>query len=342
MISELFTRNEISSASRLIDAAGSVAILTHLSPDGDALGSSLAMQRYLSVLGKSPVAVIVPNAFPTFLKWLPAADYVLIYEQREEECKTIIENADLIVCLDFNDPKRIGKAGPMLEQSKAKKIMIDHHIDPSDMAEVTLSYPASSSTSELVFRFICQMGHFNMIDTEMAQDIYTGMMTDTGNFSYNSNNAELYVMVAELVKLGIDKDDIYNRVFNTWSAERLRLSGFALYHKMRLFKHNKRNALALITLSSQELRRFNFQSGDAEGLVNLPLQIGDVYFSVLMREDVDKIKISFRSQGDHPVNDFAAKHFGGGGHKNAAGGEFYGTLDDAVRLLEQRMQELYL
>lgn len=341
MISEIFTRQEIHAAARMIDNASSVAILTHISPDGDALGSSLAMQRYLKILGKAPVAVIVPNTFPQFLSWLPAAQDILVYEQNADECGVILREADLIICLDFNSSKRIGKVGPLLDASESKKLVIDHHIDPDIAADLVMSYPSATSTCELVFRFICQSGNFDFIDQPTAVCIYTGMMTDTGNFSYNSNHPELYNIVAQLVTLGVDKDDIYNRVFNTYSAERLRLTGYCLYHKMRLFKHNKRNSLALIALSSQELLRFNFHSGDAEGLVNLPLQIGDVYLSVMMREDTDKIKISFRSQGDHPVNEFAAKYFGGGGHKNAAGGEFYGSLDDAVRLLEQHVNELY-
>lgn len=341
MIYELFQRQEISSALRLIDRAESVAILTHMSPDGDAMGSSLAMARYLSLLGKEPVAVLVPNAYPSFLEWLPGATEVLQADRQADECATIIREADLLVCLDFNSPKRIGKLGDQLIGAKGHKLVIDHHTGPDIEADCVLSYPTSTSTCELVFRFICQSGNFKLIDNPMAECIYTGLMTDTGNFSYNSNHADLYSIVSELLRLGVNKDVIYDRVFNTYSPERLRLVGFCLYHKMKLFKRDKRWRLGLITLSSQELRRFNFQSGDAEGIVNMPMQIADVYYSVLMREDVDKIKISFRSQGDHPVNEFAAKYFNGGGHKNAAGGEFYGTLDGAVKLFEQKMGELF-
>ena len=341
MITGLFTTQQIQSAAQSLDKADNIVILTHMSPDGDAMGSSLALKHYLTILGKKQVSVIVPNAFPDFLAWLPGAADILIYEQKPDECAALMLKADLLFCLDFNAPKRIGKLGPLLEQSSVPKILIDHHIDPEDMADVAMSYPSATSTCELVYRFIFQMGHAALIDHNTAVCLYTGLMTDTGNFSYNSNHAELYNIIAELIRLGVDKDAIYNQVFNTWSPERLRLTGYCLYHKMRLFKHNKRNSLALIALSAQELKRFNFKSGDAEGLVNLPMQIGDVYLSVMMREDTDKIKISFRSQGDHPVNEFAAKYFNGGGHKNAAGGEFYGPLDDAVRLLEQKMQELF-
>lgn len=340
MLSELINKHEVSAANRLIDKASSVAIVTHISPDGDALGSSLAMKHYLTSLGKDPVAVVVPNKFPQFLAWLPDADKIITFENSEAEATVILNEADLIVSLDFNDAKRIGKMGDVLLNSQAAKLMIDHHIEPAGFADVNISYPLSSSTCELVFRFICQSGNFQTISQPIAQCLYTGMMTDTGNFSYNSQNPELYNIVAILAEAGVNKDDIYNRVFNTYSAERLRLVGYCLYHKMKLYRFNKVYTVALITLSRPELMRFNFQSGDSEGIVNMPMQIDTVHYSCFMREDVDKIKVSFRSQGDRPVNEFAAQFFAGGGHKNAAGGEFYGKLEDAVQLFEKNLNRL--
>ena len=337
MITQTIHSEEVSRANALIRKAQSVAILTHMSPDGDAMGSSLAMKLYLQALGKETIAVIVPNSFPDFLAWLPDAGNILVYDKQEEESKTIIANTDLIICLDFNDTKRIGKMGEAVEQSAAKKIVLDHHLFPQDFANITMSYPHASSTSELVFRFICQSGDFGLLNTSIATCIYTGIMTDTGNFSYSSNNPELYQIAAELMKQNIDKDAIYDQVFNTYSVSRMRLTGYCLYRKMRILGKNT----ALIALSKDELLRFNFQSGDGEGLVNLPLQIANVHYSVFMREDKDKIKISFRSQGERPVNEFAAKYFNGGGHKNAAGGESYDSLEDTVKRFEQHFREYF-
>lgn len=338
MITEKISSQQISAANALIDEAEAIAIVTHMSPDGDALGSSLAMWHYLQAIGKETVAVVVPNHFPNFLAWLPGAEDIVIYEDRKEEAGTILASTDLIICLDFNDTKRTGAMQHAVSNAPAKKILIDHHLQPQAFADVCMSYPDTPSTSELVFRFICSSGNFQLIDLKMAECIYTGMMTDTGNFSFNSNQADIYHIIAELVRIGVDKDSIYNRVFNTYSVSRMRLMGYCLNQKMKIYpKHHT----ALIALSKEELLRFNFQSGDAEGMVNLPLQIADIYYSVLMREDKDKIKISFRSQGDRPVNEFAHLYFNGGGHKNAAGGESYESVEDTIARFEQHFREYF-
>lgn len=338
MITDKINKNELQAAKRLLDKAQSVAIVTHMSPDGDAMGSSLAFMHYLRALGKDPVAVIAPNRFPEFLAWMPGAEEVLIYDEKPQECTTIIATADLVMCLDFNELKRIGKLADTLADSPAKKIMIDHHLNPDGFPDVVMSYPDSPSTAELVFRFICSQGDFARISLPIAECIYTGMMTDTGNFSFNSNHVDTYSIIAELVRIGVDKDAIYNLVFNTYSADRMRLMGYCLYRKMRIFPEQH---TALIALDRHELYRFNFTSGDAEGLVNLPLQIKDIHYSVFMREDKEKIKISFRSQGDRPVNEYAARFFNGGGHKNAAGGENYETVEKAVELFEATFKDYF-
>lgn len=338
MITETIHKASVQAGQRMIAKAQSVAIVTHMSPDGDAMGSSLAMRWYLTELGKEPVAIIVPNRFPDFLAWMPGAADILVYEDRQQECNTILASADLIVCLDFNELKRIGKMAEAVGGSKAPKLLIDHHLHPADFAHTVISYPESPSTCELVFRFICQQGQFSLISKPMAECLYTGMMTDTGNFSFNSNHPDLYHIIAELVRIGIDKDAIYNRVFNTYSANRMRLMGYCLYRKMKIYPQQH---TALIALDRHELYRFNFTSGDAEGLVNLPLQIKDVHYSVFMREDKDKIKISFRSQGDRPVNEFAARFFNGGGHSNAAGGESYTTIEETIQHFEKHFDQWF-
>ena len=215
--------------------------------------------------------------------------------------------------------------------------MIDHHLDPENFCDLTISYSRMSSTCELVLRALMGIGLMKQINRKVAECLYCGMMTDTGNFSYNSNTADIYLIVAELVARGINKDRIYNLAMNTSSADRLRLIGFALAEKMQVFPESH---AALITLSKDELIRYNYKKGDTESLVNMPLQVPDVQWSVFLRDDEDYIKVSSRSQGDFAVNTICEKHFNGGGHKNAAGGEFYGTLDEAVATFEKIAAEI--
>ena len=340
-LTPIIASEQVEAARQLIQQATRVVILTHMSPDGDAMGSSLAMRHFLEAQGKQ-VAVIVPNAFPDFLAWLPKANEHIIYETSSEKANHLMEQAELVICTDFNDPKRIGSLGDKLLTLSCKKIMIDHHLHPASFPDLTISYPATPSTCELVFRLINSLATDNsQLSTDIATCIYTGMMTDTGNFSFNSNYPEMYKIVGELVAAGVNKDEIYNRVFNAYSADRMRLMGYCLYQKMKIFPEYH---TALIYLSRRELYRFNFKSGDAEGIVNLPLQIKDIHYSCFMREDKvnptetalangskTKIKISLRSQGDRPVNIFAHDIFGGGGHANASGGEYYGPLPEAVQ-----------
>ena len=386
-LTPIFSAAELRTAQEFINQSNNVVILTHMSPDGDAMGSSLAMRHFLEAQGKH-VSVIVPNAFPDFLAWLPKADEDIIYESRRAEADALLEQADLVICTDFNEPKRIGSLGDKLLSLTCRKMMIDHHLHPSSFPDLTLSYPASPSTCELVYRLISclspitnspqgvqyplsnspqgvpyplsnspqgvpyPIGGTPSINQNIATCIYTGMMTDTGNFSFNSNYPEMYQIVGDLVALGVNKDEIYNRVFNAYSADRMRLMGYCLYQKMRIFPEHH---TALIYLSRKELYRFNFQSGDAEGIVNLPLQIKDIHYSCFMREDKvnptevalaggskTKIKISLRSQGNRPVNVFAKDIFGGGGHANASGGEYYGPLPEAVQRFLDNYQDYFV
>lgn len=338
---------QIQNAVELINSAKKIAILTHISPDGDAMGSALGLYNTLKENFKlENLNVVTPNDFPKFLAWMPGANDILMYSKCKTLVDTLLDSADLIICTDFNEPKRVGdelgaKLQEVADNTKTPIILIDHHLEPSNFADVIMSYPESASASQLVYEFVEKSGLlFNkQMSLNAAECFYTGMMTDTGNFSFNSNHAEMYEIIGKLVALGVDKDAVYNKVFNTYSADRMRLMGYCMYMKMRVWK---KAHVALIAVNRNELQRFNFQSGDAEGLVNLPLQIEDVYYSVFMREDVDKIKISFRSQGDRPVNVFAHDHFNGGGHKNAAGGEFYGSLKDAVDLFEKNFSKYFL
>lgn len=333
MISKIIHEDLISKTKKAIDSVENITIVVHVGPDGDAMGSSLALWHYLMTKDKETV-VIVPTAFPTFFNWMPGADKVIVYEQQKEMADAIFEKTELIFTLDFNTPSRMAKMADAVMASPAPKILVDHHLYPDTFPVVSISYPEISSTSELVFRLICRMGDFSKINLACAECIYTGMMTDTGGFTYNSNHQEIYIIIAELIKLGVDKDVIYRKVFNTYSVDRLKLMGFCLHSKMKIYPEYR---TALITLSSQELKKFNFVNGDAEGFVNIPLSIAGVDFSVFMREDVDKIKISLRSQGTFPANKVAADLFNGGGHLNASGGESYQSLAETISKFEDAL-----
>ena len=214
MLTKIILEDNVSRSYKLIEAAERIVILTHLSPDGDAVGSSLGLYHFLREIGKEPV-VVVPNRFPGFLNWMSGAADIVVLEEKHKEVQGLITEADLLICVDFNDLKRIDGAKPFVEQSHAKKILIDHHLSPEAFADVTISHPEISSSSELVFRLICRMGFFQNITQACAESIYVGMMTDTGNFSYASQSPEIYHIISELLSKGIDKDNIYRLVYYT-------------------------------------------------------------------------------------------------------------------------------
>lgn len=335
MLSKVILQANIDKVETYFERAGKLVIVTHVSPDGDALGSSLGLYHFLSSQGKT-VNVIVPNAFPDFLRWMPGAKDIIRYDKYAEFADKLIGEADVICCLDFNALSRIDKMSKVVGEAPGRKVMVDHHLDPEPFCNVTISHPEISSTSELVFRLICRMGCFDDISFEGAECIYTGMMTDTGGFTYNSNSREIYFIISELLSKGIDKDEIYRRVFNTYSEGRLRLMGYVLYEKMQVFAQFRS---ALIWLTKAEQGQFQYMKGDTEGFVNMPLQIKGICFSVFLREDTEKnmIKVSLRSVGEFPCNKVAAEFFNGGGHLNASGGEFYGTMDEAIELFKRAL-----
>ncbi|MDE6098071.1 MAG: DHH family phosphoesterase, partial [Muribaculaceae bacterium] len=256
--------------------------------------------------------------------------------------RTLFCDADIVFCLDFNARTRIDRLASALDASKAPKVLIDHHLDPENFADVTISHPEMSSTCMLLFRVFCRLELFDLIDKTAAELILAGMMTDTGNFSYNAADPEIYIIVSELLKKGANKDMLYKRLFNTFSESSLRINGYALSEKMELFPEEH---AALITLSREELNRFHYSKGDTEALVNRPLSIPGVIYSCFLREEDGYVKVSMRSTGDFPVDKLCSEYFGGGGHRNAAGGEYPGTLDDCAALfrsLLSRNRELYI
>ena len=335
MLSKVIAQANIDHAEKWFERADKIVIVTHVSPDGDAIGSSLGLCHFLESQEKT-VNVIVPNAFPDFLRWMPGAKDIIRYDKYAEFAGKLLNEADVICCLDFNALSRIDAMADAVAQSPARKMMIDHHLHPESFCRIIISHPEISSTSELVFRLICRLGYFEDITKEGAECIYTGMMTDTGGFTYNSNNREIYFIISELLSKGIDMDEIYRKVYNTYSEGRLRLMGYVLYDKMQVFPQFNS---ALIWLTKEEQRKFQYIKGDTEGFVNIPLSIKNIIFSVFLREDTEKnmIKISLRSVGTFPCNKVAAEFFNGGGHLNASGGEFYGTMEEAIELFKQAL-----
>lgn len=331
MITPLISEQDIQTVVNLIADSDRIVITCHVSPDGDALGSSLGLYHFLVAMGKQ-VMVVTPDMAPRNLHFLPGMRHVTVYMQSPEKAASLIGEAELIFCLDYNALNRVDKLAPFISNAQAKKVLIDHHLGPDKFCDVIISHPHISSTSELIFRMIYQMGEYDRMPVQSAETIYTGMMTDTGNFTYNSNDPEIYYIIAELVKKGINKDRIYTLACNTQSANKLKLNSYAICHKMEVFPEYK---AALICLSQAEMEQYNFQKGDCEGLVNIPLSIRGVEFSAFIREDRSYVKISLRSQGRFAVNKIAETHFNGGGHRNASGGEFYGSLEEAVRLFKE-------
>jgi len=315
---------------QLINEANSIVITTHKSPDGDAIGSSLALFHFLKKRGKK-VKVIVPDQFPDFLKWMEASDEIIQYDKEMEESEKIISEADLIFSLDYNGLGRIGLLSEPIRASSATKIVIDHHQNPQEFADHYIVDVNSCSTAQLIYEFISGLGQLDLLDVKMGECIYCGIMTDTGSFRFPSTTSNTHKIIAHLIELGVNGSSIHQQVYDTYSDQRLRLLGYALTEKMKVFPDQK---AAYISLSQQELKRFSFKKGDTEGLVNYPLSIDGIKVSVFITEKEDNISLSFRSKDNFHVNKIAHKHFNGGGHIFAAGGMLECTLEDAIKKVE--------
>jgi phosphoesterase RecJ-like protein len=336
MLTKVIAQTEIDRFYQWFTRADKVVIVAHVHPDGDAVGASLGLYHFMESQGKT-VNVILPDAFPDFLKWLPGSKDILLYDCQKDTADRLIAEADIICCADFNALNRINNMTDAVRLSSARKIMIDHHPHPEEFCQITVSHPEISSTSELVFRLICRMGYFGSISQKTAVCIYTGMMTDTGGFTYNSNSRDVYFIIGNLLALGIDKDEIYRKVYNSWSESRMRLMGHLLT-SMKIYDNYR---TALIRLGRNEQKQFNYARGDSEGLVNIPLSIKNVKLSCFLREDTERelIRVSLRSTGKFPCNRLAVEFFNGGGHLNAAGGERFGTMNEAVGVLEEALKK---
>lgn len=320
---------------KLFSTRNNILLISHINPDGDAIGAQLAVYHYLISRGKK-VDMMAPNNLQEFLRWMEGSDEINIFIRSREKCKKLIESADLIIMLDFNQPDRMGEAEQMVTSSKAYKVVIDHHLDPGDFVDLMISDPSKCSTSELVYTLISEINGCPFISKPYAEGIYVGIITDTGNFEHGSFSGTTFRIVADLIDSGIDKDRIHDLVYNNFSADRMRLMGFTLSDRMVVLPEYR---TAYLWLTKKDLADFNHAKGDTEGFVNMPLSIRGVVFTALFIEKEGFIKLSFRSKGDFPSNKFASEYFSGGGHMNASGGDYYDNLENTIRYFLESLKE---
>jgi len=320
----------------LLAAPRRVAIVSHVNPDGDAIGSSLAWAAMLEAAGHD-VRFYVPNPAPGFLDWMVGIDRVLAYKIDPRSAETWVEAADVVFCLDFNRLDRLeGLGEAVLRNRRAARVLVDHHLDPPEGFTLSFSDPTASSTALVVWELIEALGWDERVSYPVAEALYVGICTDTGNFSFGHLTPELFRTVARLVERGVDPPRLHIAIYNNFSVERTRLMGYLLHQKMEIIPAAR---AACMALDKAEQKRFHFQPGDSEGFVNLPLSIRGVALSAFFLETRECIKVSLRSQGDIDVNEMARRLYDGGGHKNASGGKFFGPMDGAVRRFKEALTD---
>ncbi len=325
---------------RLFGKPARILVTAHTNPDGDAIGSGLALCFYLRKKGHE-VALMVPDVFPEFLAWMPGADDILVFSRDKERCLEKITEAEIIIAADFNQLDRLGPASEPVVKSQATRVLIDHHLFPSDEFHYKISVTKTSSTSELVYTFMESSGDLALLDKEIAECIYTGIITDTGSLSYACNYVNTYLVVAELFRCGIDGERLHRLIYDTYSEQRLRLLGFSISDQLVVMPEYH---TAYIHLSKKDLEKFDYQIGDTEGIVNYALSIKGINLAALFMERDGIVKASFRSKGDFSVSELARQCFNGGGHRNAAGANCYDPLEHTIEkfkgLLPRYQQQL--
>lgn len=318
-----------------LENKSNIVITVHRNPDGDAIGSSLGLYNYLKSFHNN-VNIVVPNAYPQDLHFLDGDDTVINFDTHTELSTRIINEADILFVLDYNDITRTEDMAPILKDSKAVKVLIDHHPNPVLEADIEISDTTVSSTCELVYEVCSRMDYHNMLPKSSANALYLGIMTDTGNFRHNCNNPRTFEIVARLLEAGAEKDTITGQIFESYTKNRMGLMGYCLNDGMTVLdEHNT----AYIVINREAINKFNFKKGDAEGFVNIPLSIKNVYFSAIFIEFEQYIKISFRSRGQFAVNKFSNSYFNGGGHRNAAGGKSNSSLTETLNKFLEKVKE---
>jgi len=312
-----------------------IVLIPHTNPDGDAMGSVLGLWRVLNNAGLN-VKVVSPTKYPEFYHWLDGHEKVIIFSHHPKQAARAIDDSDLLICMDFNQLSRLGDMKPLVENFKGKKVLIDHHPYPGNFADLVISDVTCSSTAELIFSVLQSTDFASYVDRDAATSFFTGIMTDTGSFDFNVSDPRTFETVAQLTRLGINQLDIHSKVYDNYSENRMRLLGFCLSNRMKVYPEYH---AASMYISLEDQKAFNFVTGDNEGFVNMPLSIKGVIFSVLFTEKEKYIKVSFRSKGQFAVNEVSEKYFNGGGHRNAAGGELYASLSDTISQFENILPE---
>ena len=320
---------------QLLADVNRIVITCHKKPDGDAIGSSLGLCLALRNMGKN-VTVIIPDQLPQSLEFVAEGLEYVTFTYNEKRAGNIIRNTQLILCLDYNALDRVDRMKPLLEESRAPKVLIDHHLNPAQDFALMFSFPQLSSTCEVVYRILSEADLLKYVDKQVASLLFVGIMTDTGNLAWSASYPEVYEVMARLMDYGIDKPYLYKQAMDTVPLNSLKLHSYALLNKMTIID----DSIALITLDSADLEAFNYKTGDTERLVNRPLAVKSVYWSTFMREDPDCIKVSMRSEGDFAVDTLCAEYFNGGGHFHAAAGEFKGTMDEAVEVFYKIVEKV--
>ncbi len=323
---------DIKEALPLLAEPRKIFITMHHKPDGDALGSALGLYHYLIAMGHE-AAVVSPSEVPDFLLWMPGIDHILNFESEPGTCRKVLQDADIIFCLDFNRLDRVRNMEEALRQATQPRILIDHHLLPETEAfSFGMSDPGKSSTCEMVYDFILLSGGAGLINIAIAECLYTGVMTDTGSFRFPAATASVHSMVADLKSRGLNHALIHQHVYDSWSARRMRFLGYMLYEKMEIYSRQK---TGIMTITTEEQQKFRVITGDTEGIVNYPLSIQDISLSILLIEKKEEVRISFRSKGNIDVSKLAGEHFNGGGHFNAAGGRSFESLEQTKNKIKQ-------
>ena len=327
----MFDKKNIEKVGQLLSLPMNIALISHKNPDGDTISAALAMMHYLRLKGHE-VSSLIPNNFPEYYNWLPGCDEIIIFDKDAALVREKIEKADIIFCLDFNRMNRTGNMSPDLINANGVKIVIDHHLEPSEEFDYYFTETDTSSTGELVYEFIEALDDKDLVNKDMALALYTAIMTDTGSFSYNCDHGRTYSIVADLIEKGLEPSLVHKLVYDTFTESRLRLLGYAISDRMQVWRDLH---TAVIYLDKNDLDKFNYQVGDTEGVVNYPLSMEDVNMSVLLTEKDRLIRMSFRSKGEFSVNNLALEYFDGGGHKNAAGGTSMLTMNETIDKLKE-------
>jgi bifunctional oligoribonuclease and PAP phosphatase NrnA len=313
----------------LISNVNHVVIVSHRNPDGDAVGSSLGLFYLLKKAGLNPT-MLLPSGIPDFFMWMQGAEHFIIWDNEPFKAESSIEAAEVIFCLDFNQLDRIDKMGELISVSNAKKILIDHHLNPGSFCDFVISDVTSSSTCQLIYEWAKNMNWKDRFDSVIATSLYVGILTDTGNFKYNIT-PKLFRLTAELFEYGIDNEEVQNKVFNSMSEKRLRLLGHALINRLEILEDF---CTGIIVLNKSDYEQYQIERGDTEGIVNFVLQLNSVTMAILVNEQPSIIKLSMRSKGNFSVEEIARKYFKGGGHRNAAGGYSFSPLSETLKKLK--------